>query len=78
MIREIMYCPACGVKMHGMRRPQLHEHAASHPASTLEDLKPAFCDQCGKAIKDQPYEHRCNLLIDAIVNAPLPYPPPYI
>lgn len=75
---EIMFCPVCGTNMHEMTRPQLHEHAASHPATSVADLKPAFCDQCGKHIENQPYAHRCNAVIDAIVNAPLPYAPPYI
>jgi hypothetical protein len=73
----VKFCPACGDELTGSASDQI-AHAASHPATSVADLKPALCDQCGKYIENQPYAHRCNAVIDAIVNAPLPYTPPYI
>lgn len=78
MIRVLLYCPVCGDKLEGKMPLELRAHAATHPALTEEDLKPSFCDQCGKTIANQPYEHRCNVWLEAILNAPAPFTPPTI
>lgn len=70
------FCPVCGTSVINMVDPIAH--AASHPAVTEEDLRPAFCDQCGKNIQHQPYEHKCNVWADALASAPMPVVPPTI